>query len=176
MTPDIIASTASDKELLEKLFSELEAAVPADLHDNLDEFVETLQDLSPGLRAMASTYQFDVSMTLDDLGWHFANWHHHGYARETGSGLRELEAGEVAEIFDRAYSIACHEWDRMTRLLDESFDAFSSWYGTSELEATLMPLNRRLWELFKIENSSGQCGIFKLWVDYARRYPDRVAG
>jgi hypothetical protein len=23
---------------------------------------------------MAATYELDVSLTLDDLGWHFGNW------------------------------------------------------------------------------------------------------
>jgi hypothetical protein len=86
LTPEIIAGTSSDEELLKKLLAELDAAVPAELHDDLDEFVDTVRDLPPGLRAMASTYQFDVSMALDDLGWHFASWHHHGYAQETGWG------------------------------------------------------------------------------------------
>jgi len=166
---------ASDKEILDNLFLRLQASIPADLHEDLDEFVDVVSDLPPGLRAMASTYQLDVSMALDDLGWHFANWHHRGYSLETSRGLKELETGEIASIFDRGYSIAGHEWDRMSELLNEGFDVFATWYRTSELEATLMPLNRQLWDLLKIENASGQAGLFRYLVAYARKYPERLS-
>jgi hypothetical protein len=62
----------------------------------------------------------------------------------------------------------------MTQLLAESFDAFANWYRTSDLDATLLPLNRQLWDLFKVENPSGQRGMFRYRVAYARKYPDRV--
>ena len=48
---------------------------------------------------MAATFELDVSMALDDLGWHFGNWTHRGYCDETLHGLRELEAGEYTEMF-----------------------------------------------------------------------------
>jgi len=37
----------------------------------------------PCASAMAAMYQLDVSMTLDDLGWHFANRHQRGDCEET---------------------------------------------------------------------------------------------
>lgn len=76
---------------------------------------------------MASTFQLDVSMARDDLGWHSANWHHHGYCRETSRALKELEAFELSEVFDLAYSITCHQWDVITELLRQDFKAFSEW-------------------------------------------------
>jgi hypothetical protein len=123
---------------------------------------------------MASTYQLDVSIALDDLGWHFANWHHHGYCKETSRGLKELEAFDLSEIFDQAYSITCHQWDVITELLRQDFKAFSDWYFTSELDATLAPLNRHMWDLLKTESPGGEGGIFRYWLAYARRYPERV--
>jgi hypothetical protein len=37
-------------------------------------------------------------MALDDLGWHFYNFHSRELAEETYRGLRELGADEAAEI------------------------------------------------------------------------------
>jgi len=39
------------------------------------EFVAEIKELPVGLRSMATTYELDVSLALDDLGWHFGNWH-----------------------------------------------------------------------------------------------------
>jgi hypothetical protein len=174
LTQQVIRRTKSDDALLKRLFGELEASVPASLHGDLDDLVEAIQELPAGLRAMAATYQLDVSMALDDLAWHFANWHHHGYCRETSWGLRELEAGEVADIFDRAYSITAQQWDVISQLPEKGFDAFTSWYSTSELDATLSPLNRRMWDLLKETSPGGEGGMFRFWLAYARKYPDRV--
>jgi hypothetical protein len=171
LNQDLLRQPVSDEIVLNAIFDELTFLVPTSLHDDLDELVPAIQNLPQGLRAMAATYQLDISMTLDDLGWHFANWHHKGYCAETSLGLRELEAGELAEIFDRALSITGHQWDVIDEKLAENFSAFESWYKTSELEATLMPLNRRWWDIC----GSNDNGIFKYWIAYARRYPDRVA-
>jgi len=174
LTQKVIQRTKGDDALLKKLFAELEVSVPAALHEDLDDLVTAIQDLPAGLRAMAATYQLDVSMALDDLGWHFANWHHHRYCRETRWGLQELEATEVAEIYDRAYSITSQQWDVITQLLERGSDAFTDWYGTSELEATLAPLNRKLWEILKETSPGGEGGVFRFWLAYARKYPERV--
>jgi hypothetical protein len=53
---------------------------------------------------MAATFELDVSMALDDLGWHFVNWTHRGFCDATLWGLRELEAGEYADMFVKALS------------------------------------------------------------------------
>jgi hypothetical protein len=174
LTEAAIQNAQTDDALLKGLFAELSASVPAQLHEDLDELVARIQGLPPGLRAMAATHKLDVSMALDDLGWHFANWHHHGYCRETSLGLKELEAGEVSEIFDRAYSIASHQWEIIGELLEKGGSSFAQWYRRSELNATLAPLNRRLWELLKEASPGGEKGIFRYWVGYARKYPERV--
>lgn len=170
LTQDGIRQTTSDKALLDALFAELSREVSASLHDDLDEFVSAIQDLPPGLRAMAATFQLDVSMARDDLGWHFANWHHRAYGAETSMALRELEATELSDLFDRAFSIVGHQWEVMTERLVEGSDSFAEWYGTSELEATLMPLNRRWWEICNSDND----GLFRYRPTYARKYPERV--
>jgi hypothetical protein len=121
---------------------------------------------------MAATFQFDVSMCLDDLGWHFANWHHHPFCRETSEGLRLLGATEAAELFDRAYQVVLPHWDSISGMLSRDFKEFVQWYDRSDLEKSLTPLNERLWDIRK---ASRGFGLMRFWLDYARAFPDRVA-
>src|ERR1700756_281944 len=97
LTINGIRASRSDKQLFDKLTAELTRRLPIELHDDLSRFVQEIQSLAPGLRAMAATFKLDVSMALDDLGWHFANFHHREYCNETSRGLWELEAEEVAQ-------------------------------------------------------------------------------
>ena len=64
----------SDEKLFKHLGAELTRTLGpgATSGDDLDVFVRRLGQLPRGLRTMAATYELDVSMTLDDLGWHFA--------------------------------------------------------------------------------------------------------
>ncbi|MBL8523357.1 MAG: hypothetical protein JNN20_06695 [Betaproteobacteria bacterium] len=169
LTVGSIASM-SDDDLLTALFDEVGMWMSAALHDELDEFVRVGREAPTGIWAMAMTYQLDVSMALDDLGWHFANWCHRGYCEETGRALKELEAGELSDIFARAYSIVGHQWDQVVKLRSNSFGEFADWYNDSELEATLNPLNQRWWELCSSQNN----GLFRYWLLYARKYPEHV--
>lgn len=175
LTQAAIRSARADSDLLKLLFAQLNESAPPSLHEDLDQFVEAVQRLPVGLRAMASTFQLDVSMALDDLGWHFGNWFHEGYNEETSRGLKELEAHEVAEVFDQAYAIALQHWDELDRALDGELEEFVEWYRNSRLLRELEPLNERMWELLKSEEPGAEPGIFRFWVAYARKHPERVA-
>lgn len=170
-----ILNAKSDSKLLELLFAQLSESAPPSLHEDLDRFVAAMGDLPAGLRAMASTYQLDVSMALDDLGWHFANWRHHGYCQETSRGLKELGARELAEVFDAAYAIAREHWDEIGEWLQRDASEFAEWYPTSRLHAALDPLNQRMWDLLEEESPGGESGIFRFWLAYARNHPAGVA-
>jgi hypothetical protein len=146
LTEEQIRDCTSDEELFQALSAELHRRLPDGESDDLDLFVERLRALPKGLRAMAAIYQLDVSMALDDLGWHFANWHHRPYCDETLRGLQELETHEPAEIFSNAYELAQLYWSTIGELLAQGFDKFVDWYPDSELEKTLDPLNRRMWD------------------------------
>ena len=111
---------------------------------------------------MAATYQLDVSMALDDLGWHFANWHHHGYSLETGRGLRELGADRLAALFEAAYGLALKYWPRL------GAPGFVEWHHGSDLEKAMEPLNQEMWSRYR---ANGSLGLLGLWVAYARRNP-----
>ena len=163
----------NDEDLFELLGLELTSHFP-DGEGDLDAFVATLKTLPVGLRAMASIYQLDVSLALDDLGWHFANWHHKEYCEETLRGLRELEAHEVADIFDAAYTLVQPHWAKIGELIDEDFDRFVDWYSESKLEQSLDPLTRRLWDICGSSDRGHADGLLKLWVPYARKYPHKL--
>ena len=169
LTEERIRACASDEELFAALSAELHRRLPGEEGDDLDRFVERLRGLPRGLRAMAAIYQLDVSMALDDLGWHFANWHHRPYCDETLRGLRELEAQEAAEIFSSAYELAQPYWSTIDELLAQGFQRFTDWYDESALEEALDPLNRRMWDL-----CGPDYGLMAYWLPYARKYPDRV--
>jgi len=119
---------------------------------------------------MAAIYQLDVSITLDDFGWLFANWHHRGYCDKTLWALRELEASEQAGLFEQAYTLAQREWDTIGQLVAEDFDDFVEWYSGSPLDQAMVPLTKRMWELQKVDS-----GLFGYWARYARKYPHKVA-
>ena len=161
----------SDKEIIDLLIGELERRTPVQIHTNLDLLVQHIRLFPAGLRAMAATYQFDVSMALDDLGWHFANQHHKDYYEETLVGLRELGASEEAVIFSSAYQMVLPYWDEIGRMVQSDFHEFADWYNDSELDKTLGPLNTRLWEM---SEELGEFGFMQHWINYAKMYPERL--
>jgi hypothetical protein len=175
LTESRIRECVHDDELFKLLSEELQWRLPGGEDDDLDVFLTRLRAMPAGLRAMAAMYQLDVSMALDDLGWHFANWHHRGYCDETLWALRELEASEAAEIFEQAYALVQPYWDKIGALLAEygDFDDFAEWYWKSDLDKALLPLNKQMWKL--CEGSDGKYeGLLRYWAPYARKYPYKV--
>ena len=161
----ILECTGHD-DLLELLLSDLRVRLPPGEPFHMGRFLEKIRTIPIGLRAMAATFELDVSMTLDDLGWHFGNWAHRGYCDETLRGLRELEASEYAEMFAKAYELAQSCW---TELRDLSHDDFKKWYDRSDFHKTTALLSSRWWDLEEIDG-----GIFGHWTRYARKYPHKV--
>ena len=154
--------SSSDEELFHLLGQELQSRLSAERGSA--EFISQIRQLPPELRAMAATYELDVSLSLDDLGWHFGNWHNEELAEETARGLEVLEAKELADLFGQAFETAKLYW---TELSDNHW---MDWYHGSPLEKAVEPLNQRAWAILKNKEN----GIFKYWVDYARRYPEQV--
>lgn len=100
--------SSSDDELFALLAKELQTRISAERGSA--EFVLQIQGLPEGLRAMAATYELDVSLALDDLGWHFGNWHNEDLAVETARGLEVLGANELSDLFKQAFEIARRYW------------------------------------------------------------------
>ena len=167
MTPSLtiesLRATESDDALFQLLGAELERRLP-DGRKADDHFVSQIRALPRGLRAMAATYELDVSLALDDLGWHFGNWHHLGLAEETLRGLRELGAARMAEVFDKAFAIAQEYWDRLG-----SEDWSDSYHG-SALEESLGAVNDEAWKIWH----ESERGLFAHWIAYARQFPERL--
>ena len=168
-----IVECADDDALFKLLSAELQRRLPEGEGDDLDVFLEKIRAMPVGLRAMAAMYQLDVSLALDDLGWHFANWLYRPYCEETLWALRELEGFEAAEIFGEALKVSQPWWPKLQALRDVSFDSFVKWYPDSDYEKATIPLTRRMWTL--CEGSDGKFeGLLKLWPAYARKYPHKV--
>jgi hypothetical protein len=153
-------SSSSDDELFALLGRELEARIRS--RRGSPEFVAEIGNLPEGLRAMAATYELDVSLSLDDLGFHFGNWHNEALAEETARGLDVLGAPELAAIFREALGLALPYWREL------GAENWSEWYHDSPLQKAVDPLTRQAWKLLKKK------GILDYWVDYARKHPDGV--
>jgi hypothetical protein len=161
ITAKSIAS-GSDDEVFSMLGRELEEQIAS--ARGSPEFIAEIKELPAGLRAMAATYELDVSLALDDLGWHFGNWHSIELTEETTAGLEELGAQELAAVFRSAFDLAQDYW------MELGGENWMDWYHGSALEKALEPLNQKAWAILK----QSEHGIFKYWVDYARKHPERV--
>lgn len=120
---------------------------------------------------MASIHRLDVSMAMDELGWHFYNFHSRELAKETLNGLLELEAFEAAEVFRLALELVEPHWETIGKLKNKSATAFGDWYVGSTFEKALNPCNEKLWGICSM---AGERGLLSYWLSYARKYPERV--
>ena len=134
LTLESIASS-SDDELLALLGRELVERITT--KHGSPEFLAEIKELPAGLRAMAATYELDVSLAVDDLGWHFGNWHSLDLAEETAAGLDELGATELAEVFRAAFQLAQDYWIAL------GSEDWKEWYHGSALEKAADPLARK---------------------------------
>lgn len=139
--------------------------------NGMDEFLDRLRLLPPGLRAMAVTFELEVQFTFGGLAYFFANRHHKGYCEEALRGLRELRADDAAEIFAKGFALVQPHWEEMDRVLEAvSAFAFDNWIRGSELEKALAPLNAQLAQA--LEKAGGVEGY---WLACARGHPDKFA-
>jgi len=164
LTVNEITSANSNEQLFKLLSSELNERLGA-IRKDLNEHVRFIRTLPRGLHAMAAIQRLDISMAIDDLGWHFHNFHHRELSEETLAGLRELEATEAAEIFHKAMVLTEPHWEKIGGA------EFEEWYAESGLEKSIEPLNKELWALCE---QSRDYGLLNFWLGYARKYPERI--
>ena len=100
-----IQNEKDDERLFKLLTSALNELFPPDVQNDQNQFVIALTNAPSGLRAMAGIFDLDVSMSLDDLAWHFGNHNDERFLQETVASLGELEALEAADIFLSAWEI-----------------------------------------------------------------------
>jgi hypothetical protein len=67
-------------------------------------------------------------------------------------------------VFKEAFRLAVRHWNEL------GSSDWAQWYHGSPLEEAVMPLNEQARAILKDKKS----GIFDYWVDYARKYPERV--
>lgn len=169
LTVETIRAAKDDQALFDLLSGELQRLLPEELQEDRDHYHATLDHLPRGLRAMAGIHFFDISMTLDDLAWHFGNQNDERDLRETLNGLRELELPEVAERFERAWKMMEPHFEAL-RGEEIGPENFYDWLGTVGIEKEIDPMNDFIWDFSK---NAGELGLLSSWPAYARKYPER---
>jgi hypothetical protein len=126
-------------------------------------FAASLSRLPIGLRAMAATHHLDVSLTLDDIGWHFLNFGEPSFVRETEAGLRELGLSEMADWFAEAFTIV--------NPLRPEIDACGDYY---ECLAQHGHMDRIEQLTRKAHPTADKSCIYDAWISYTREHPENV--
>jgi hypothetical protein len=169
LTIEQIHATGDSDALFQLLSDELQRLLPSEKQEDRDWYFRTIETLPRGLRAMAGIYEFDVSMTMDDLAWHFGNQNDERDLRETENGLRELDLPEIAELFARAWKIMEPHFDTLRRNEVKAED-FSKWLRDIGAQAQIDPMNKIIWAHCE---EAGELGLLASWPIYARKYPER---
>ncbi len=133
---------------------------PPPVQGDLDLLLDAMTRAPKGLRSMAAIYELDVSMSLDDLAWHFLNHNDDRVLDETELGLQELEAAEPAEVFHAAREIVMPFLSEI-RGKNWGNDNADEYLERTGIQAKIDPLNERIWENCKLQ---GNLGLLQYWV------------
>jgi hypothetical protein len=156
--------STEDDELVSRVFDLLKTRLRANPYGWDGAFAQEIHSLPVGLRAMAATHHLDVSLTMDDIGWHFLNFGHPSHVEETESGLCELGLPEVAAMFHEAYQLVQPH-------LAEIRQPGGDYYAVLERSGDM----KRIEELTdRARVALGEQGIYRHWAAYARQHPERV--
>jgi hypothetical protein len=169
LTVETIRATEDDDVLFELLSAELQRLLPEELQEDRDRYYAALEKIPRGLRAMAGMHFFDISMTLDDLAWHFGNQNDELDLRETLDGLRELELFEIADRFELAWKIMEPHF-KAIRGESIGSENFYEWSKSVGAQQQIEPMNDFIWDHCK---KAGDSGLLASWPAYARKYPQR---
>jgi len=165
------ALAKDDEGLLEDLFALLTERVPTEVsaYGRDSKISIEIEKLPVGLRAMAATHWLDISMTLDSVCWHFRNFGEPALVDLTEKGLRELGLESLADVFREAGAV-------MMPLANSGAATWDEAVEKAGLEARVDEIDRRGWDVYEdaktANTSAGK--IYGAWIQYCRRYPDRV--
>jgi hypothetical protein len=162
-------NATDDEVLFQRLAFALDGLFPPELRDNPDQFYAAVLDAPRGLRAMAGIYDLDVSITLDDLAWHFLKHNDERFLEETLWSLKELEANEAADLFQSALEIA-RPFLPSIRAIDWQQENPREFLVRTGIQSQVDPLSDRMLEIWR---ASKFRGLFQYWLCYARKYPER---
>ncbi|HEX8812950.1 MAG TPA: hypothetical protein VF742_13245 [Terracidiphilus sp.] len=169
LTVEAIETAENNDALFDLLSAELQRLLPKEVRDDLDLYHEKLASMPRGLRAMAGMHFFDVSMSMDDLAWHFGNQNDERDLQETLNGLRELELTEIAAYFEKM-------WDYMKPHMmalqtgDIGGKDFHDWLEEIGAQQVADPMDDIIWAYCE---KAGKYGLLESWAPYARKYPER---
>lgn len=166
MTKDDISKCKDDEELYKLISNELYEQTKDINLDETDFYIERLKILPKCLWALGSIYELDVSICLDDLGWHFNNHYHWEMAQETLKALNYIGANKEADIFEEALKIVKKYWLELGRVINNKNGEFPEWHEKSQMDDELMALNEKMWELNK------EKGLLDLLTEYVRDNPE----
>jgi len=164
-----IKGCVDDAALFKLLADEASALLPPELQDGRKAYFGLLPSLAPGIRAFNGIWDLDVSMSMDDIAWHFTNHFEEEHIQETLWSLAEVGAEEVHAIFSEALSIVRpHLGDLRSRSISAA--KRHEWLDTSGIQAACKPLNKRLWEICE---EAGNFRLLSFAIGHARKHPDR---
>jgi hypothetical protein len=166
----------NDKELLAGIFAILTERVKADAYSEDGSYAAAISELPKGLRAMAATHHLDISLTLDDLGWHFLNFGEPSLVRETEAGLRELGLPDLAGWFVQARDIV-EPYLKAIRngAIKSPGDEYYDWLEKSGNRQRMDSLSQAAWDKAKgASEDAGGSPIYDAWIRYARQKPEEV--
>ena len=156
--------STEDDELVSRVFDLLKGRLHANPYGWDGAFAQGLCSLPAGLRAMAATHHLDVSLTMDDIGWHFLNFGHPTQVEETERGLREIGLIEVAAMFQEAYKLVQPHLSEIRR-------PGGDYYAVMERSGAMKRINA-LTDQARV--AIGEQGIYRHWAAYARQHPEKV--
>jgi hypothetical protein len=158
----------TDEKLLEEIFSLLGRSVSsvADPYSDDGSYAAAIGSLPTGLRAMAATHHLDISLTVDDIGWHFLNFGEPGLVRETEAGLRELGLDEIADYFVEAQTIV--------NPLKSEIKAAKDYYECLESRGLMDRINELTDKASATQPKLSDSPIYAAWAKYARVHPENV--
>jgi hypothetical protein len=157
-----------DEELLKEIFSVLSKSVnsAADPYSEDGSYAAAIASLPTGLRAMAATHHLDVSLTMDDIGWHFLNFGEPGLVRETEAGLRELGLSDIANYFVEAHAIVAP--------LKPDIKEADEYYECLESRGVMARINELTDKASDRQPAVSGSPIYAAWIKYARAHPEAV--
>jgi hypothetical protein len=166
----------NDKELLTELFSMLTDRVKASAYEEDGSYATAIKSLPIGLRAMAATHHLDVSLTLDDIGWHFLNFGEAGLVRETEAGLRQLGLADLAEWFIEAHRIVEPFLKAVASgTIKSPGDEYYNWLEQSGNRPRMDVLCQFAWDKSKgCSADADGSAIYESWIKFARSKPEDV--
>jgi hypothetical protein len=169
ITMEEIRIAKGDEALLQLLAAELQQLLPIEILGDRKQFHQMLGALPRGLRAMAATHDFNVSMTRDDLVCHFSSQNDERDLQATLDGLRELELPEVATAFEEAWNALEPNLEAL-RKNQVSYEKLYDWLEEIGAEEQIDALNEIIWNF---RDEAGPLGLHQSWIVYARKYPER---